>query len=152
MVYAKSYFFHEEGLKPNMEYFKNLQYKQNLNCVFNFFKTLMHKSILEQILVQRFLRITTCRGNQSWFQRENTLLIMTEPAKKSVRSDVTWFYWKTFLFKLFPNILCVNRWLRASQRDGSKILKVDQLSPSYWTSASTCCDVPVRYTRITTGK
>lgn len=83
-MYAKSYFFHEEGLKPKVEYLKKLQYKQNLNCVFNFFKTLMHKSILEQILVQRFLRITTCRGNQSWFQRENTLLIMTEPAKKSL--------------------------------------------------------------------
>lgn len=44
--------------------------------------TLVHKSILEQILVHRFLRITTSRDNQSWFQRKNTLLLLTEPAKK----------------------------------------------------------------------
>ena len=51
----------------------------------------------------------------------------------------------------FQNILWVNRWLHASQKGGSKMLEVGQLSPSQWTSASIWFSEHVCFTGITTG-
>lgn len=76
---------------------------------------------------------------------------MTELAKKSLSEVAGPDFIEKLLFLNLQNILWLNRWLRASQKDGSKILEMDQLSRSYWTSASICCSVHVCTTRITTG-